>query len=53
MAQQEASVKNLAYRSESDALALAQEAVNDRLISRDVLDHLTFLHPQVPSSMKH
>lgn len=39
--------------SKSSILALAQEAVKAKLIDRDVLEHLTSLHPQVPDSMKH
>ena len=39
--------------AESDTFALAQKAVSDGPIKEDVLDHLTSLHPQVPSSMKH
>ena len=41
------------YHSEPDILALAKEAVRAGLINQDVLDHLTSLHPQVPSSIKH
>ena len=41
------------YHSEPDILALAKEAVRAGLINQDVLDHLTSLPPQVPSSMKH
>ena len=41
------------YHSELDILALAKEAVRAGLINQDVLDHLTSLHPQVPSSIKH
>ena len=41
------------YHSEPDILALAKKAVRAGLINQDVLDHLTSLHPQVPSSMKH
>ena len=40
------------HHSEPDILALAKEAVRAGLINQDVLDHLTSLHPQVPSSMK-
>ena len=40
------------YYSEPDILALAEKAVKSGLINKDVLDHLTSLHPQVPSSMK-
>ena len=39
--------------SEPDILTLAKEAVRAGLINQDVLDHLTSLDPQVPSSMKH
>ena len=41
------------YHSEPDILALAKEAVRAGLINQDVLDHLTSLDPQVPSSIKH
>ena len=41
------------HYSELDILALAKEAVRAGLINQDVLDHLTSLHPQVPSSIKH
>ena len=41
------------YSSESDTLALAQKAVRDELIDQYVLEHLTSLHLQVPSTMKH
>ena len=37
----------------SDTIALAREAVRAGLIKQDVLDHLTSLSPQVPSSMKY
>ena len=41
------------YSTGPDTLGLAEEAVRAGLISQDVLDHLTSLHPQVPNSMKH
>ena len=41
------------YSAGADTIALAREAVRAGLIKQDVLDHLTSLHPQVPSSMKY
>ena len=39
--------------AEADTIALAKKAVRAGVIKQDVLDHLTSLQPQVPSSMKH
>ena len=41
------------HSAEVDTIALAREAVRAGLIKQDVLNHLTSLHPQVPSSMKY
>ena len=41
------------YSAEIDIIELAREAVRAGLIKQDVLDHLTSLQPQVPSSLKH
>ena len=41
------------YSAEVDTIALAKEAVRAGLIKQDVLDHLTSLQPQVPSSLKY
>ena len=41
------------HSAEVDTIALAREAVRAGLIKQDVLDHLTSLKPQVPSSLKY
>ena len=41
------------YNAESETVALAVQAVREGLIKKDLLDHLTSLHTQVPTSMRH
>ena len=53
MAQEESTISTAYSAAEADTIALAREAVRAGLIKQDVLDHLTSLHPQVPSSMKY
>ena len=44
---------NISYPSEEDILNLAQDSVCDGLISEEVVNQLTSLHPQVPNSMRY